>query len=136
MKDVRRQQQQTHEKTTLLEWVVALSGAALVVGTIGYLVYYGLTYPETPPNVTVTYTSSSTLPGGHLIEFTAENHGNTTAAGLLITGTLSDGGRTIEESEATLDYMPQQAKRTGGLIFHENPAQFDLRLEASGYSTP
>lgn len=136
MEAVRRQKNDAPERTSPLEWAVALLGAVLVFGTIGYLVYYGISHPETPPNVTVTHSSSSVLPGGYLIEFTAENDGNTTAADLLITGTLFDGERTVEESEATLDYLPQQAKRKGGLIFQENPAEFDLRLEASGYATP
>ncbi|WP_338608746.1 TIGR02588 family protein [Pelagibacterium nitratireducens] len=136
MEDVRRQHNQAPERTSPLEWAVAFFGAVLVFGTVGYLAYYGISHPETPPNVTVEYSSSSVLASGHLIEFTAKNNGNTTAADLLITGTLFDGDRTVEESEATLDYLPQQAERKGGLIFRENPAEFDLRLEASGYAKP
>ncbi|WP_265499719.1 hypothetical protein [Paracoccus beibuensis] len=124
------------ERTSALEWAVALLGAAIIAGTVGFMIRHGLTHPATAPDVVVSPGMPRQVSGGYLVEFTAFNRGNTTAASLTIKGSLTDGNRIIETSEVTLDYLPQRASRTGGLFFQNDPAQHDLSAEAGGYVAP
>ncbi|WP_127144570.1 TIGR02588 family protein [Pelagibacterium montanilacus] len=128
--------QQRPNPTSILEWAFAGLGMVLVAATIGYMVWYGITHPETPPQISVTPTATSPMPEGYLVEFTARNHGNSTAAGLLVSGRLLDGSEVIEESETTVTYLPQQSERKGGLIFENDPRDHTLRLLANGYEHP
>ena len=36
----------------------------------------------------------------------------------------------------TLDYLPQDSERRGGLFFTEDPAAYELVLRAQGYAEP
>ncbi|MFD1913780.1 TIGR02588 family protein [Halodurantibacterium flavum] len=127
---------QLPESTSWLEWAVAGIGAAFIAATLGYLIYFGVTYPSGPPDIIITPTSYRALSDGHLVEFTAQNNGNSTAANLVVKGALMDGGEVVEESEMTLDYLPQKAERTGGLIFENDPSEYQVKLQATGYSAP
>ncbi|WP_410218036.1 TIGR02588 family protein [Paracoccus sp. (in: a-proteobacteria)] len=124
------------EATSRLEWLVAGLGAMLISSIIGYLIYDGITYPDSPPDVTVSQTSALSRSEGFLVEFTARNSGNTTAANLVVTGSLMDGDKVVEEAEVTLDYLPQQAERKGGLFFRNDPSEHEVTLQAGGYTAP
>ncbi|MBM3604943.1 MAG: hypothetical protein FJX25_09340 [Alphaproteobacteria bacterium] len=124
------------EATSRLEWLVAAMGALLILGTIGYMIAHGLRHPEAPPDVTVTQTSGAVLSDGFLVEFSALNEGNATAANVTVSGALIQDGEVVEESETTLDYLPEQAHRTGGLFFTNDPASYEVQLRAEGYIAP
>jgi len=124
------------ESTSPLEWVIAAMGGALVAATLAYLVICAMAEPPRPPAVTLSVTSVTTTPGGYLVSFRAENTGGQTAAGLQITGELRDGEVVVESREATLDYLPQQSERRGGLFFTHDPAAHEVSLRAHGYADP
>lgn len=108
----------------------------LVAAGIGYMAYYGLTHPEGPPEVTLERLSVEPTKGGYLVQFKARNEGNSTAAGVLVVGALKESGSTLEESEAVLDYVPQESERKGGLLFTRDPTRYELELRAKGYAQP
>jgi uncharacterized protein (TIGR02588 family) len=122
--------------TSPWEWAVAALGALLIISALGYMAYYGLTHPRTPPDVTVEARNVSRVSDGFLVEFEARNHGNSTAAGLVISGELRSGDAVAERSEITLDYLPDQSEQVGGLFFQSDPGQYDLNLRAEGYAEP
>ncbi|MGR3411126.1 MAG: hypothetical protein ACU0DH_12100 [Paracoccus sp. (in: a-proteobacteria)] len=124
------------ERTSALEWAFALLGAAIIVGTVGFMVWHGLTHPATAPDVVVVPGPPTRVSQGYLVQFTALNRGNSTAANLTIKGSLTTGNRTIETSEVTFDYLPQRASRNGGLFFREDPARHKLSVTAGGYVAP
>lgn len=124
------------EATSQLEWLFAAMGAVLILGTIGYMIAHGMRHPEAPPDVIVTQTSGAALADGFLVEFSASNRGNATAANVTVSGALIEDGEVVEESETTLDYLPEQAHRTGGLFFTNDPAKYEVRLRAEGYIAP
>ncbi|WP_300573406.1 TIGR02588 family protein [Phenylobacterium sp.] len=124
------------ETTSPLEWLVAGVGALLVVFTVGYMVQFALTRPEGPPAVVLEVTGVSRASTGYLVSFTATNTGLSTGAGIVVTGELSSGGARIEASEMTLDYLPQDSERQGGLFFTQDPAAHELVLRAQGYAEP
>lgn len=124
------------EATSWPEWVVAALGAALIVTIIGYMIFFTSAHPPSPPDVTVLQTSKVRVSQGYLVEFVARNEGNSTAANLVVKGVLTDGDRVVEESETTLDYVPQQAERKGGLFFRNDPSMHTVELQAGGYVDP
>ena len=122
--------------TSPWEWAVAALGAALVAGTIGYLVHHALTVGEGVPEVSVEHTGTRATQGGHIVRFLARNRGGATAAGLRIEGELLRDSSVVETGEATLDYLPPFSERRGGLFFREDPGRYELRLAPKGYADP
>jgi uncharacterized protein (TIGR02588 family) len=73
---------------------------------------------------------------GYLVQFHAVNQGGSTAAGVVIGGELRRDAETIESSHTTLNYLPANSERGGGLFFTHDPRQFDLQMRALGYEEP
>ena len=122
--------------TSPIEWVVAAASALLVLGAVGYLLYEALAEPPTPPAVEVTVEAVRAVGDGYLVEFEAQNRGRTTAAGLVVEGTLRRGAETVETASVTLDYVPAEGSRRGGLYFTEDPRAYALALRPTGYGRP
>lgn len=119
-----------------LEWALAAASALLVLGVVGFLLYEALAEPLTPPEVAVAVEAIRPLQSGYLVEFRAENRGQTTAAGLHIEGTLKRGSATVETASTTLDYVPAEAGRRGGLYFTVDPRAYELSVRPTGYGRP
>ena len=124
------------ESTSRLEWFAAFVSAAILLGMIGYMVVYGLTQPNSPPQITLVGGKVEQIGSGYRIEFTARNDGSQTAAALQIRGALRVGDTVVEESRAVIDYVPGASERKGGLIFTRDPRQNTLELRSEGYSNP
>ncbi|HEX5079697.1 MAG TPA: TIGR02588 family protein [Geminicoccaceae bacterium] len=118
------------------EWIVAATGAVLVAGTIGYLVYLALSRDEGPPDLRITAAGVVELPDGWLVRFRAVNAGAQAAVQLQVEGVLAGPDGAIETAEATIDYLPPRSEREGGLIFSRDPRRHELRLRAEGYALP
>ena len=131
----------TGREITRLEWVVAALGALLVFGSMAYLAYQAFGRDESPPDVRLVVEEVRELQrgGGYVVTFRAFNEGQSAAAELGIEGELhgpEGGGTPVETSEATLDHLPAQSNRAGGLFFTRDPRSFELRLRAKGYHEP
>jgi uncharacterized protein (TIGR02588 family) len=127
--------------TSRWEWVaagVAGVGALLIASVMGYMIWYGSHYPQgIPPELTVRPLGMQAVASGYLVTFRADNEGSSTAAQVLISGVLKDAdGLTLEESEATVDYVPQHSHREGGLLFSRDPSAHKLELRVEGYADP
>ena len=122
--------------TSTAEWIVAAISAALVFGVIGYLIYDGVSHPQTPPSVTVEVDSIQAAGPGYLVLLRAVNRGRTTAADVMLEGELrADTGR-VEYSRTTVDYVPAGGEQSAGLYFRRDPRQLRLQLRAHGYREP
>jgi uncharacterized protein (TIGR02588 family) len=124
------------QATSRIEWAFAALGALVLVGLIAYLTYFALTKEETAPIVSVEALSVAPAEAGHLVRFRVRNQANGTAAGLQVIGELREGERTIEQREATIDYLPAYSSREGGLFFSRDPGQYQLVLSVGGYAEP
>ena len=122
--------------TSSIEWAVAALGAMVLAGLVLYLTYFALTREEAAPIASIEALSVAPAGSGHLVRFRVSNQANGTAAGLQVIGTLRQGDRTIEEREATIDYLPAYSSREGGLFFSEDPRHYELVLSVGGYSEP
>lgn len=122
--------------TSNWEWVTGAVGLLLVLGTVGFIAYDALGTEPSVPDITIEHIATERTAGGYVVRFRARNSGSATAAALSISGELSDGTAAVETSETVLDYLAADAERLGGLIFRNDPAGYELRLEARGYVDP
>jgi uncharacterized protein (TIGR02588 family) len=129
-------QRTSGQETPLLEWLVGALGAALVCGTIAFLVYHALARDRTPPDIRVLTEHVLELQSGYLVQFRAFNQGNSAAAEVAIEGELAGPDGDTEVSEVVLDYLPPRSDREGGLIFSRDPRAGQLTLSAKAYAAP
>jgi uncharacterized protein (TIGR02588 family) len=134
--DKNGQDEAAPQGTSLLEWLIAAAGGVLLLGAIVYMTWYGLAHPPTPPQLSVEITAIVAAEGDYLVRFTARNAGNSTAAGVLVSGELGDGDATLERGETTLDYVPEHSAREGALMFQHDPRTHTLHLRVEGFHDP
>lgn len=124
------------ESTSPIEWITAAIGAAILLAMISYLAVSGYSQVEGAPQVAVSATAPIRQASGYLVAFKATNTGQATATSLIISARLMDGEREIEQRAVTIDYLPMQSSRGGGLFFSQDPARFRLTIEAQSYLDP
>lgn len=118
------------------ERVVAALSALLVAAIIGYTLREGLSEEPGAPILSVHADSVVPTPTGHLLMFTVRNEGTETAAAVQVQGELLSEGKPVEESHATLDYVPEAATRRGALQFRRDPAEHRLDVRVVGFEFP
>lgn len=125
------------QKPQRVEWIVGTACALLVLSAVGYLFYRALSGPELPPMVTVR--TERILPmggGGYLVEFKAVNEGSGTAANLMVEGALMRDTAVVEKSTATVQFVPAETERGGGLFFTKDPRRYRLEVRPTGFDRP
>lgn len=118
-----------------LEWAIAGVGLCLVIACLGYLVHRGLTHDPTPPALAVRVESVAAAGDAHHVRFRVENRGGEPAAQIVVRGELTGSGEP-ESHEITIDLVPAEATRRGGLYFRGDPARGTLVVQAVGYQDP
>lgn len=124
------------DRTPLLEWLAAGVGLIVIVAVLGYVLWDGLQHTDAPPAIAVRVVRVTPTPAGYVAEIEALNRNRTTAANVEVEGVLERGGREIESSTTTFDYVPGLGRRQGGLLFETDPRGFDLRPAVKGYVDP
>ena len=130
------QQRQQKENPSRAEWVVGIFCALVVLAAVGYLFVEALTRPSLPPMVTVQVERVLRMRSGFLVEFRAINEGSSTAAHLIVEGTLLQDTTTVEKSTATIDFVPAETESEGGLFFSRDPRAYRLEVRPTGYDRP
>lgn len=124
------------KKTPVWEWIVAALGFISVTAVLGTALYRAVYQESKPPVLEISVESVMPTNSGYLVEFRVKNTGKQTAAALTIEGELKRGEKSVEKSTATLAYAPANSERRGGLLFTENPKEFELKIRATGYEKP
>jgi uncharacterized protein (TIGR02588 family) len=131
-----RYENSTNSDIPALEWIIGTAGFVLVTALIVFLFYHAITQNQSPPDVVVSVTSITQIRSGYLVMVKTLNHGNSTAAEVGVQGELRNGPELLEQSHATLDYLPPYSEKSLGLFFTRDPRQFDLAVRALGYVEP
>lgn len=125
------------EGTPLLEWISAAIGALITLALLGFIAFEAVSGPgNAPAAVGVRATAVHPTPGGYVVEITARNTSDQTAAAVRIEGALMRGAAEVEKSEAVLTYVPGQSERRAALIFSQDPRKHRLELRPTGYEEP
>jgi uncharacterized protein (TIGR02588 family) len=121
-----------------VEWIVGSIGLVIVLGVVVFLVVQWLqvTFNPLPLSFSFRVISIDRAGDRHVVKFKVLNQGTSTVAALLVEGSLVQGGKVIETSEANFDYVPSRSEREGGLLFANDPRAFRLTLQPKGYSLP
>lgn len=123
---------------TILERIVGITGAALVLGVIGFLFHQAFWGDESPPNIEAGLVR--VVPSGDdwLAEIIVTNLGGETAAQVSIVGRLTPPGMPgqPETATVTIDYVPSGSVVQAGLYFDERPTADTLQLDVGGYARP
>jgi uncharacterized protein (TIGR02588 family) len=136
-KKEKKNSEQHHEDPPIGEWIVATVGLILVAGAICFMLYQAITQDSSPPGFSVRVDSITTNDGGgHLVKFRIKNSGETAAAAVNVKGELKRGDENVEDSSVTLTYVPSNSEREGGILFSENPNEYQLKLRVEGYEKP
>lgn len=122
--------------TSTTEWIIAGIGCLALLAVLVYLLIDAVSGRNGAAQLVVLPVEVSATEGGYVVEFSASNRAGKSVAAVEITGELRDGDEVVEESSATIDYIPQNSERLGALIFRSNPEAHDLRLFARGYVEP
>ncbi len=120
----------------VLEWLMAVIGALLVIGSVGFMLYGAVVGDDSPPNIAIRVDSIRPMQDGYLVQIRTTNRGGSTAAGLTVEGELKGDTGTIETSGTTVDFVPPHSERYGGLFFTQDPRRYTLELRAKGYQEP
>ena len=117
------------------EWVAGAISAAIVLGMLTVLIGEA-TAGHTPPDVSLRVDSIVRRSENYLVAFTAHNRGTNTAAALQVEGELRADTTLVETSSVTIDYLPGEGSREGGLFFRHDPRGLSLTLRPLGYQAP
>lgn len=119
-----------------LEWIVGALGAVIIVGVLGVLTHEALTYHDGAPSLVTRVLDVTPTEGGYVVRFRTENRGPSTAAEVVVSATLKEGDRILEEAETTLDYVARKSSREAGVILRRDPSSGALELAATSYRKP
>lgn len=117
----------------LLEWISAAIGLACALAAIGFVAWDAVLGERSPPAIEVRLVEVTPTPHGFVAQVEAINHGGSSAAQVAIEGVLSGRGGP-ETAQATLDYIPQRSRVSGGLVFEHDPRAGRLTLRAKGFA--
>ncbi|GLK68120.1 TIGR02588 family protein [Hansschlegelia plantiphila] len=119
-----------------IEWIVGAAGALITIAVLATLIHEALTYKEGAPVLVSRVIGVTPTEGGFVVRFETENRGPSTAAEVVVSATLKDGERVVEQAEATLDYIARQSSRDAGIVLRRDPASGTLELAATSYRAP
>lgn len=123
--------------TPALEWIAAGIGLVLTLAMLGFIGWQAWkSTAEERPAIKVDVQRIVPSADGWLVEVAAQNLSAATAAAVQIEGELLDGERVVATSQVTLDYVPGNSERRGGLFFREDPEAHGLKVRALGYAEP
>jgi uncharacterized protein (TIGR02588 family) len=124
-------------RAVILEWIAGGIGLLLTLALVGFIGWEAFTRTEpVPPQVEVRMEAIQPVGQGYVVEIVAQNATGETAQAVEIEGTLMQGGREVEKSTVTLDYVPGASSAHAGLYFTRDPAAGQLQLRALGYARP
>jgi uncharacterized protein (TIGR02588 family) len=123
-------------KKNVLEWSVFAVGLAVVLGTLGFLVWDLARGGSSPPDLTVELGSPRRQTSGWAVPVTVHNRGDETAEGVHVEVVLAMPAGGEERAELEIAFVPRGSHRKGWVTFTRAPAAGRLTGRVSGYEEP
>lgn len=119
-----------------LEWAVFAVGLVLVVSTLAYLVYDGVTLGDAPPLLEVKTGTPEQRGYSYMVPVVITNHGDQTAEGVEIEVVAEHEGKE-ERAEFAVAFIPRKATREGWATFQTDPRTArQIKARVLGYEKP
>jgi uncharacterized protein (TIGR02588 family) len=120
-----------------LEWLVFVLSLVLVIWTLGYLVYDGVTSAKTPANIQLELGKLKPQANYFMIPVSVTNSGDTTAETVQIEVTLENSGQEQEASQLEIGFLPRRSKREGWVTFKTDPRTVEeMTVRVLGFEQP
>lgn len=120
-----------------LEWIAAGLGLVFLIALLGVIGIEAIAgRSDEPPAITIKIGEVNRAGNTYVAAFEAANASGGTAAALQVEGKLIDGGREVETSLATIDYVSAHGSAQGGFIFSRDPEGLAIVARPLGYQTP
>ena len=119
-----------------LEWSVFAVGLALVLFTLGYLVYEGATMGDAPPSIEARLGTPEQRPHNFIVPVMLLNHGDQTAESVTVEVVLENEGQEQERGEIVVAFLPRRAWHEGWVAFNRDPRTGRLKARVLGYGKP
>ena len=117
-----------------VEWGLGLLSALIVVAMIGYFISQPVVEPRALPDLTVEVLPSSAQTKA--VRFAVKNRGGRSATDVVVSLTLRDGGRVVDERTLTIEYIPANSVVMGGFSLPPGAVSFTPELAVDGYLDP
>lgn len=126
------------DKLPRIAILAGIVGFILTAGLIGFIALQALrgTSDARTPELTVQAGRIHPTPGGYLVEVEARNHSPRTAAAVEVEATLEMQGAQSVTSIISLDYVPGNSSKAGGIVLPTDPRAGVLTLRVTGYAEP
>jgi uncharacterized protein (TIGR02588 family) len=119
-----------------LEWAVFAVSLALVLATVGFLVYEAVSSPSSPPELQVELGSPERRGRVWTVPVTVRNRGEETAEAARVEVVLRLPGGREERSELEVMFVPRHSQRKGWVYFVQDPTRGRLEGRVTGFETP
>ena len=119
-----------------VEWSVFAVSALILLATVVYLAAAAIREKKVPPDLRVTTAGAVATPGGHRMEVTVANNGDTSAEQVRIEIALRRGDEEVERAELEIVYVPRKSERKGWVTFRNDPQCCSVTSRAMSYDVP
>lgn len=120
--------------TSAVEWIVAAAGVTLLVVMLSYLLFIAMAHGEGAPVPVISHKPAKPGKAGFVVDYEIANEGKSAAAQLVVTGQLLIGDRVVEERYGLIDYVAQDSKQKGSLIFQRDPQCCRTMVSVSSFA--
>lgn len=118
-----------------LEWSVFAIAGLLVAATIGFLVHAAVTGNGRPAMLSVAHGASRRAPGGYAMPITVTNRGDRTAERVRVE-IVAQRDTAEQTAEIEFEFLPRGSRRTGWVVFEEDPARSTITTHVKGFEAP
>lgn len=119
-----------------LEWAVFGISLALVLATVGFLVYEAVSSPGSPPDLSVELGTPERRGQVWAVPVTVRNRGEETAEGVHVEAVLRLPGGREERSELEVMFVPRHSQREGWVYFVQDPTRGRPEGRVVGFEKP
>jgi uncharacterized protein (TIGR02588 family) len=119
-----------------VEWGVFGVSAIILAATVIYLAVSAMREKKLPPDLRITTAAAVAAHGGHRVEVTVANNGDTSAEQVQIEIALRRGDEEVERAELEIMYVPRKSERKGFVTFRTDPRCCSVTSRAMSYDVP